>query len=164
MNILLWGLASFLIAFLVHIFVWRIRPPGNHMKVLFEIFLGVIAIGLFILWRFGEFQSGYDYIQAFFLSFSLGMAYMVTYPALVIDSPSFVIVKIIDEAGTKGLSQERLRRLFTDVPLLKPRLVDLIRGGMVSQDGEIYRLTPKGVLLVRIFISYRKLLNASKGG
>ena len=31
-------------------------------------------------------------------------------------------------------------------------------------DGEKYRLTSKGVLFARIFIFYRKLLNAPKGG
>jgi len=35
---------------------------------------------------------------------------------------------------------------------------------MAYMDGDKYRLTPKGVLMARIFLFYRKLLDVPKGG
>lgn len=70
----------------------------------------------------------------------------------------------INEAGSKGFDKEIFERELTDDILIKPRVKDLLEDKMVYIDREKYKPTLKGILFVRIFILYRKLLNARKGG
>ena len=95
---------------------------------------------------------------------SLLLAYMITYTALEADSPSLVMVMTIGSAGPEGLDKKKFDRLMSDDTLIVPRIEDLVLDKMVYMDGDKYRLTPKGVLMARIFVFYRKLLGAPKGG
>ena len=93
------------------------------------------------------------------------MAYITTYSALEVDSPSLVMVMKIAKAGSNGLKKESFEHEMDDGILVVPRIRDLITGGMANLDEGRYRLTPKGVLVSRIFIAYRKLMNRDgKGG
>lgn len=74
------------------------------------------------------------------------------------------MVMTIARAGSKGLDKKSFDQLITDDVLIKPRIRDLVVDKMVFIDKDKYRLTPKGVIFAKIFIIYRKLLKASKGG
>ena len=108
--------------------------------------------------------SYWEYLHICLFFVSLLFAYMITYTALEADSPSLVIVTTIGSAGRGGLDKKRFEQLMSDDKLVVPRIEDLFLDKMAYMDGEKYRLTPKGVLMARIFVYYRKLIDAPKGG
>ena len=95
---------------------------------------------------------------------SLLLAYMITYTALEADSPSLVMVMAISSAAPDGLDKTRFDQMMSDDTLIVPRIKDLVLDKMAYVDGEKYHLTPKGILMAQIFVFYRKLLAAPKGG
>lgn len=174
MSVLFYGLGLILIAFVIHLFLWKIHLPQNHTKALLQIFFGTLTGGIFILWRFSNYiaffniptpVSLYEYMQLSFFFVSLVLAYVITYSALEADSPSFVMVLSIAEAGSKGLDKNTFEQRINNDVLVIPRVRDLLAGGMVYLDGEVYKLKPKGIFIARIFITYRSFLKrAQKGG
>lgn len=173
MAILFYGSLLFVIAFALHLIIWRIHLPKRQTKVLLLVFFGVLGCGSFIFHKYAlklsilglhppGVMSGYFQIWLYFISLTL--AYMITYSAIEADSPSLLIIKKISEAGASGLSKEILEREMDDNVLIKPRLKDLLIDRMAEQNEGKYRLRPKGFLVARVFIFYRNLIRANKGG
>ncbi|MCP4989956.1 MAG: hypothetical protein GY928_29085 [Colwellia sp.] len=174
MRILFWGAALFTSAFVIHLVLWKIRLPKRQIKTILQIFFAVLAVGIIALWNLPDTVSFCgitppaclpEYIQISMFFISLTLAYMITYTALEADSPSLVIMMVINAAGTCGLDKESFDELMNDDILVIPRIRDLILNKKVKMDGDRYVLTPKGVLFARIFVTYRKIMNVShKGG
>lgn len=173
MKVLFWGSALFCLAFSLHLIVWKVHIPERQIKVLLQIFFGTSIIGLLSLWAVSNFIAVFSiYVPKFFSEYlhimlfltSLTLAYMITYSGIEVDSPSLVMIMLIANAGPNGLDEKEFAKIMTDDLLVKPRVKDLILDRMVYLDGNKYRLTPKGLLLAHIFIFYRKILNAGKGG
>lgn len=173
MKVLFLGLAYFCLAFFLHLTIWKVHIPKRQTKTLLQIFLGTLFVGLFTSWTVSSLVANYSlflpkglsqylHISLFFISLTL--AYITTYSAIEVDSPSLVMVMTIARAGSKGLDKKSFDQLITDDVLIKPRIRDLVVDKMVFMDKYKYRLTPKGVIFAKIFIIYRKLLKASKGG
>lgn len=89
---------------------------------------------------------------------------MITYSAIEADSPSLVMVMAIANAGPDGMDAREFEATLNDDLLIKPRVADLITDKMAYKEGNRYRLTGKGLLFANIFIYYRMLLRAPKGG
>lgn len=173
MSILFWGLTLFSLAFFSQLIVWKVHLPRRQIKVLLQIFCITLLGGLLTLWAASEFVSKlglptprdlHEYILICLLFISTTLAYMITYSAIEVDSPSLVMIISISEAGPTGLSKEDFRKTMTDDLLIKPRVNDLLTDRMVDLNRGQYTLTTKGCVLARIFILYRRLLNAPKGG
>lgn len=172
MNILIWGLSLLILAFLLHVFVWKIHLPKRQTKTMLLIFFGTLILGSAYLWTHPSYSlfgidtpvgwTEYVRIALMFTAFTL--AYMITYSGLEADSPSLVMVLSIAQAGPEGLSKNVFFQQMTDDILIKPRVRDLLTDKMAYLDGDTYRLTPKGVLLANIFVVYRNILGAGKGG
>lgn len=160
------------LAFVLHLVVWKIRLPKRQIKVMLLMFFATLIAGSVFLWANPAFAllgvaapagwAEFFRIALMFTAFTL--AYMITYTGLEADSPSLVMVLNIAQAGPEGLSKEAFFQQMTDDVLIKPRVRDLLTDQMAVLDGETYRLTPKGVLLARIFVTYRSILGAGKGG
>lgn len=160
-------------AFLFHILVWKIYIPKRQTKVLLAIFFSALISGESILWIIsyrGLLEQKYaltiflDYVHVALFFISVTLAYMITYSAIEVDSPSLVMINAIAKAGKEGLDEKLFYQMMNGDILIKPRINDLLNDKMAYLEGYKYKLTPKGRLLVRIFILYRKLLNAPKGG
>lgn len=173
MKILFWGLTIFCLSFFLHLVVWKVCLPKRHTKILLEIFFGTLGISLVILQSTSSSFSKFDlfalhsfseYLHLCIFFGSLVFAYILFYPAIEVDSPSIVMVLKISEAGSKGLDEDVFKQELTDDILIKPRIKDLLTDKMAYIEGEKYKPTLKGILFVRIFILYRKLLNVPKGG
>jgi hypothetical protein len=95
---------------------------------------------------------------------SLVLAYLITYSAIEVDSPSLVIILKIAESGDNGIESSALSAWLTDELLVDPRLADLVRDKAARLENGRYHLTPKGMLLAEIMVFYRRLLKAGKGG
>ncbi|KAF0144468.1 MAG: Uncharacterized protein FD156_1772 [Nitrospirae bacterium] len=172
MEVLLWGLTFFGLAFIAHFILWKIYLPKSQIKALLFIFLCTLLIGLIGLLNVKSSLMGLsvpdtlpEYIHISLLYISFMLAYIVTYSAIEVDSPSMVMVLKIVNAGSGGLDEAEFDKTMTDDILVKPRISDIVTAELAYMDGDKYRLTPKGILLARIFIFYRKLMNnTSKGG
>lgn len=159
MSVLFYGILTFFIALLIHLAVWRIcLPKKNRALILANIFFWTLVSGAIIL----KGISGYlDYIV---LYCCLAAAYIVSYPAMEADSPSLAIVRDIAGAGRSGLDKNELYRTMSDEILVVARVEDLLADDLIRIDSGKYVLTSKGRLLAGIFVRFRKLLNAPKGG
>ena len=173
MLVLIYSLLLFSTAFIFHVVLWKIRLPKRQTKVLLQVFFGTLIIGILFLSSISSFTSAVDdftpqktleYIHVCLLFVSLTLSYMITYSAFEADSPTLVMVMTIEKAGQGGLDKKEFIQRLNDDILIKPRIRDLITDKMAYLDGEKYRLTSKGVLFARIFILYRRLLKAPKGG
>jgi len=67
-------------------------------------------------------------------------------------------------AGDSGLDKNTLKEKLKDDILVINRIKDLLAGGFISLDNQVYRLTFRGRLIARLFVAYRKLLGVKKGG
>jgi hypothetical protein len=173
MKILFWGSALFCLAFSLHLIIWKIRIPERQIKVLLQIFVGTSIIGLLSLWAVSNFIAVFsiyvpkdfsEYLHIILFLTSLILAYMVTYSAIEVDSPSLVIILKIADARTEGLEKSKLMETMNDDVLVKPRINDLITDKMAYVEGDKYKLTTKGSLMLSVITLYRKMLNEGKGG
>jgi len=173
MTILLWGITLFFVAFFFQIIIWKIHIPERQTQALVILFFCILAIGLFFLaiishlYRISNLPvpraySDYLHIALFFTSLTL--AYMITYSAIEVESPSLLMILKISDMGTQGLDRKDLEETMNDELLIIPRVRDLLTDRMAYLEGEQYKLTRKGKVAAKIFIFYRKILNAGKGG
>ena len=173
MSILFWGLSIYLLAFLIHLIVWRLYLPKRQAKTLLSIYLGLSFISITLLWLiFNSFKSFVffpifetsEYIHLLFFTGSLALATLLTYPAIEADSPTLVIMTKISDAGDGGLQLKSLRESINNDFLIIPRVKDLLTDKMAYLDDQKYHLTLKGIIMVRIFVFYRNLIGHPKGG
>ena len=162
MIVLIYGLLSFIAAFLIHLIVWKISVlKKNQTVVLLEIFFAVSVLSVTAISAFGNLCEYFAYL---FLYYSLALCYIVSYSAIEVDSPSLAMVLEIAKEGALGLDKERFYSRMSDDLLVIPRIEDLANDGMISKEGDKYKLTAKGAFLADLFILWRALLNAGKGG
>ncbi len=173
MRPLLWGSMLLCAAFAIHYAVWRLRLPRRQNKTLLEIFFGTLLSGLCIMRILHGLGTAFDHyllqgiaehIQASVLFLSCTFAYMITYSAIEVDSPSLLMTLAIAQAGADGIDKSEFEARMTDDILTRPRLQDLITDHMTRFDGKRYILTKKGAMVARIFVTYRRMLNLDKGG
>ena len=171
--ILLNSLLLFFFAFIVQLIIWRIKLPNRQTKTLIAVFFSVFIIWTIYLVFLSPFfswplllniNSVAEYLHVVICFISLILAYMITYSAVEADSPSLTILLQIVNAGKEGLFEKDFSDKMTDAILVEPRLNDLVHDKMAIICSGKYFLTPKGVLLAKIFYYYRLLLNAPKGG
>jgi hypothetical protein len=173
MRILLLGTFIFFLALSLHLAIWRLCLPKRHRKALLRIFLATFFVIIFVIWILssrdlipGIFRIHYfsEVIHTFIFVIAFTFSYIITYSAVEANSPSLAIIKTIARAGDEGLGKEKLLMMLNNDVLIRPRLADLLTDGLVSITDGRYRLTSKGFLTARIFITYRKLLNLPIGG
>jgi len=173
MRILFYGLFIFCLAFFLHLAIWKIRTPKSHTKALLQIFFATLILSFFLLWLISCFvlssdsylpKSFSDYIHIILFFAALTLAYITTYSAVEVDSPSFLITMSIYEAGVKGLHKDRLKETMRNELLVKPRVNDLLRDKLVFLSNNKYRVTKAGYRLINLFIFYRRLLGVTKKG
>lgn len=174
MATLIWGGGAFLVSFLIHLAVWRIKLPKRQTKTLLLIMFSVLGAALLLLLAYGgelalscgcaiPVTAG-DYLHLALLNISLILSYMITYSALEADSPSLVIAMTVAAAGPAGIAESEFNTFVNDDRLVKPRISDLVLDKMAYIDNGRYRLTSKGLLFARLFIFYRALPGRGKGG
>lgn len=89
---------------------------------------------------------------------------MVTYSALEADSPSLVMIMTIAHSGSEGLSQKSFEEKINNDTLIVPRLKDALSEKLAYLNGNKYILTPKGRIIARMFITYRRIIKREEKG
>lgn len=169
--IFLWSMATVVAAFVVHVAAWRIHLPRKQTRALALIFALTLVAALTAFESLSAAglslhlpRGGAQYAQVSLLVIAWALAYIITYSAMEADSPTLVFIRRISAAGPGGLEQKDFDAQVSDDVLVRPRVADLVRDGLLTADGDRYRMTPKGRRFVGIFILYRRILGAGKGG
>jgi len=173
MIVFWWSMGLVLLAFSLQVIIWKIRIPYLQTRAIVLIFLGVLAgswgAAWLLSWVAPEWQPllpadifAYGHIALFVLSCLL--AYIITYSALEAESPTLTMVRQILAAGPAGLDKTSFSKSLTADLLLVPRCQDLLRDQMAYLDADRFRLTPKGKLIAKLFLYYRRLMGAGLGG
>ena len=172
MNILFYGLSLIIIALLLHLITWRIYLPKKQTGTLLLIFGLVLFLGLFCLFKFPGLikwnilpsKNLFEITQFFLLFISAAVSYILSYPAIEVDSPTLVIIKAVSGAGSQGLDKNELEQMMNNDLLVIPRIRDILSDNMIYLDGKKYRLLLKGLIMARIFSFYRSIIRGKKGG
>lgn len=173
MKVLVGGMLLFCFAIGLQLIIWKIHLPRRQTKTLLRIFFSVLIFGFVVFLCLPYFYPGFikfcpseisEYVHISFFFISLTLAYIITYSAIEVDSPSLLMINEIASAGLKGLDKTAFMRSMSDEILVKPRLKDLINDNMAYLDGDKYKLTLKGTVLAGVIILYRRILGLPKGG
>lgn len=172
MSVLICGFTLFIIAFTLHILIWRVKRPKNTAKALIMLFNSILIFGIIVLLWLSYNYPNLSILPGAFISYlyitllfhSLFVSYLLSYPAIEADSPSLVITTRIAQAGQTGLSREKIKELLKDDLLVEPRLKDLINAGLIDLNNSVYKINTKGVFFIQPFIIYRNFLGLGKGG
>jgi hypothetical protein len=159
MKILVLGFLAIVLALGTHGTLWKIRVPQRQTRTLLILFA---ASGL-IAAIAAQPLSAIQVVYLLTMVGAIGISYAAFYTAVEADSPSLDIMLLLDRSAS-GVSQQALLDIFNDEVLVLSRLEDLVRCRMVIfQDGR-YRIAASGEAFISVFIRFRKLLNAGKGG
>jgi hypothetical protein len=173
MNVLTMGLVLITSSFLLHVVLWHVRLPKRQTRCLLVIFFAFLALGLGMQHLVPEWLPDWlrlhglaDDFEMSVMVVAMTLAYIITYSALEVDSPSLLIVKFVAERGAQGLPTREFYDNMSDDLLVRPRLQDLVRDQHVQLKEGRYHLTNKGRKFIAIFVFYRiKILQSLvKGG
>ena len=169
MNVLIASPLLFVIAFFLHLLIWRFRIPENPAKTILMVFFFVLVVGVLLL-RYAPLESSIVesislanlgeclHVSLVFMAFL--STYYFVYGALEDESPSMFTIMSVANASENGLSERDLNELITDELFIKPRMDYLVEEQMVClQDGK-YRLATKGknfISLIKFFQTIMKL-------
>ena len=139
---------------------------------MFGIFVFTLSLGTFILFRFSGsiswniLPAGNLFEIAQFVLFftSIAVGYILSYPAVEVDSPTLIIIKAVSDAGRNGIEKDRLKELVNNDLLIIPRVKDMLSDKMVYLIDGKYKLTGKGLIMARVFSIYRDFMRLGKGG
>jgi len=146
MTVLLFALGLFGLSWLVHLAWWRLRLPRHHTKALLQVFAGVPAAAVAALAATDRLDllSAAGWASAALFHTGSTLCYLITYAGVEETSPSLVIIRALERAGTLGATREELQPCITNEQFITPRLSSLIRDGFVDLQDDTYRLTDRG--------------------
>jgi len=166
MNVLIWSAGLFLTGFLLHLVWWRIQIPHHQVRALLFWFFGLLVLMLAAHGISGTgdvstmplpFRGPADFLHALVMYVPVVLAYIVTYTAVQVDSPSFTMILLIAESGPNGIDEHHFYSTLNDDLLVRPRIRDLVRDQMAVLDKDLYRITPKGNRFIQAILLYRRL-------
>lgn len=162
-----------MLALMLHFVLWRIHVPKRQTKILCLIFLGVLTFGSSFFFLFPDTVAIFavhtpvtfsQYFQIWLYYGILTLAYVNTYSAIEVDSPSLLIVEKISVTNEAGLSRDEMGAQMDNSILVIPRLDDLITHKIAELSEGKYRLKAKGIFMACIITFYRNLMRVGKGG
>lgn len=153
----------FVFCLTLHILLWRFRHPRRHALALLVIFLGPLVLFPFVAVKIWPLVSWIDLVAVSLLHIALSSAYIQIYPASQADSPSLRILRVVEGAAPRGLTEEEIHISFDPEKLLEARIRDLLEAGLVSSAGDALTLTGRGRMLITPFIYLRKILGLRPG-
>lgn len=171
--IVILGLTAFVVALVIHILWWRFATPSATGKALICLFslvvplatTGIAAPCYMLSW--GVFE-GYGIFGEVFYATLLGLAvaaaYVMTYPAIEVTSPTLKMIELVAAREPRGIDAAEFRAIFDDSRFIVPRLENLLEEGLIMKAGDAFALTAKGARLAMLFIGWRRLLRGPLGG
>jgi hypothetical protein len=168
MSTALLAVGVFTTAFLLHLAWWRIALPRRQTAALLAVFFGVLVAWLtlshFLPGRWFTTADRWQAIHVAIFHTACALAYVVAYSALEHRSPSMTLLAAVADSGAAGCSFEELRGLLAGASPVEVRLAAMVHEGMVTREGDGYRLAPKGRAWATVLSNWRRLLGMPPGG
>lgn len=173
MNTLACGLGWFAVAFVAHVLRWRIARPAASGQALIRLMVATILLAAATTWFAGRVVPGAaalvpanagEALRALVLALALAASWVMTYPAVEVESPTLVMVKAIADRGAGGLAEAELRQVLDEDVMVSPRIRDLLDERLAALRGDRLVLTAKGAALARAFAGWRSVLRLGMGG
>jgi hypothetical protein len=154
------GLITYLPFHLLHVAVWRMRPPRRDTHELL-LFLFLLPLAVLLIWvgiggtpRVGP--------AAILVHFLVAANYLAIYPALQASSPTVHLLCRL-RRHPEGLTRETITDFMLKTSAVEARLKDLRNSSLIRhRDGRL-ELSGAGRLLAAIFLGYRRLLGLERG-
>jgi len=159
---LLLGLVSFVLGWILHFIIWRIkRPEAYPIWVPLILFLGLAVATTVYLTNFGSatFTENVEVLaSALLLHAVLTVGYMMGYAGIIEYSPSAEVLYAV-ASYPDGVSESELNvPTVTDEFLVGKRLSHLVSAGMVREHNDRFSIEPVGRFIVKFTIVYRRML------
>ena len=95
--------------------------------------------------------------------YAMALVFIMTYPALRIEIPTFKILLLLKKAKSTGLKKLKLKELMSESELFTDCLKNLSNEGLISHNDGIICIKFPGKVFANLFIHYRRLLGFSTG-
>lgn len=164
-SILSFGLGLLGCSMALHIMIWHYFPIKNQPLRLAVIFIALpamivaICVVLFSSWSVIPKWPLANWCLAYLLDLSLSLSYMILFTAITGFSPSIAILEHVEKSMPHGLPREQLMpQWFTHEKLAGARHENLVSRNLVSSDGGILQLQPRGRFIAQCFLIFRRFL------
>ncbi len=172
MKIFFFGIVLFLLAFVVHLFIWRIRVPRKQTQTLLVSYACCGAAGGLVLPLLNHIlptalsADSFAEIMTIFVFYgSMALGYIAFYSLLENDSPSLTLIRGLTEAKSYGMTIEELYEMMSKKQFVRSRLEQLLKDKLVIISGNKYYATQTGEAFLLIFNFQRQLFKLkNKGG
>ena len=159
MEITIAAFFTLLVAWLLHLALWRVRLPKAQLKALLAIFLLVWLAVVIALWVSETALSdvlGFLYFSLLYWAASL--CYVITYSAMEGDSPTLSLTRHLHRKGLQGVSHEEIEEFFRQRPFVGARVKALVTDNIFIEEGGGYRLVSGSYLFFRVILGYRRVV------
>ena len=164
MNDALLSAGMAIVAFLVHVAVWRIGVPTRTTRALVVIFAAglVGAILLRGAWLHAHDWGGAFYVVA--LYGALALSYILLYTGIECDSPTLSLCRYIAGNSAAGVSEQELESFMGSRPFVLSRISQLEQAGFVSRRDGTITLTRNSTLMLCLTDFHRSLMGREADG
>ncbi len=173
--VILYGFVLFVVCFLTHVIIWRLRHPKHQALTLCVIFFVVPVLCNIVVFNGFDnngqsaiikhlFSLGVgDLLLICLLHFALSAAYIFSYPAAQAGCPTFIILAIIKSSMPHGVTRDEVLTYFSEQQLFDSRIDDLVDEKLIVNKDEWLEITKKGRLILSAFSTLRKAFGLPVG-
>jgi hypothetical protein len=168
MRLFLAGLALLILAFVVHVVIWRVHPPKRSIRALLGIFAmtPLVAVPIFMAIEpsavIGASLSTALRVLLFYVPCSL--VYVCLYSAIEAQSPSLAIVSYVAGCGSAGCSETDIANHIIDGESVSARIDSMKAAKMIVVGDGRCALTPGGRLWAKLFEFAGNIFRLPLGG
>lgn len=168
MQLLFIAVLSLSIAWVLHILWWKVCLPIAHTKallILFTVVFGFCLMVCFLLSYVGILQfSIYNYLHFTLFYVPVSLAYISAYSLIEEQSPSMLILELLEKSTPEGLSKNDIEGTFSAADVISQRLDAAVNNGLLKQEDKELKLTKKGEFLARVFDKAAQLYKLNEVG
>jgi hypothetical protein len=152
-----------------HIVWWRVRRPGRMTATLLKYLIAMLPAGIlagyFIPGLAGRvFTDFWDVCLFAQFHLACSLAYTCIHQAIQEDSPALLTMTFVSQSGPEGCTRDDVLAALDDDLMIRPRLRDFVRAGMIELVDGRYRLTEGGRKFRRVFEAIRIVFRLPRGG
>ena len=159
MSILISAIGVLVVAWCVHLVLWRVRLPKSQLKTLMVIFLAVWSAAAVCLLGFGWLSNGLvSFLYFCLIYWSAALCYVITYSAMEGDSPTLSLTRHLHRSGDKGIPHEEIEEFFRQRPFVGARVKALVTDNIFIEESGGYRISSGKYLFFRLILGYRRVV------
>jgi hypothetical protein len=168
MGLFLAGLALLMLAFVVHVVIWRVHLPRRSIRALLYIFATtpLVAVPIFMAIDPSAVidASQSDALRVLLFYVSCSLVYVCLYSAIEAQSPSLAIVSYVAGCGGASCSETDIANHVIDGDGVSARIDSMKAAKMIVVGDGRCALTPGGRLWAELFEFAGSIFRLPLGG